>query len=462
LCGEFPFDPPAMPAALPWSADEQTALQHAGCLPWRPEAALAAEATAWRRPILAARDRTVLVAIRAAGSEVHPLVHELAPVLEPNPALRPRAEGLVGEFALPQGRSPVAAVVPEAAQKRLFRIAADAVIGRHAPVLGLLATRFGFHEGQRPADWRAMLGDLVATARLNGLDAAALEALAERSWAGLRAALPDSAEDGTALDEALRDAVDRALKVLGGGDGVGGTTAAIDLLRRLRRDAAEGSFGWPDWARMAKQKASAGMDGLLVPVRTAAARHPWHPRLHADLERFIHTLFTAAAEAMAESQAYKRRRGLVDFVDQEAEALALLEDPAAAAHIAGSIDVLLVDEFQDTSPIQLALFLRLARQVPRTLFVGDAKQAIYGFRGADPALVAAVVGQLVQATGRPVETLGTNRRSRPALVAFTPQQHQCVLSLVKKAQGSAVGAVLVLRGQSRHSWLVRRMPTGQS
>ena len=59
-------------------------------------------------------------------------------------------------------------------------------------------------------------------------------------------------------------------------------------------------------------------------------------------------------------------RGLVDFADQEAEALRLLGRPDVAGVLAERLEVALVDEFQDTSPIQLALFLRLARIVQRS------------------------------------------------------------------------------------------------
>jgi ATP-dependent exoDNAse (exonuclease V) beta subunit len=50
------------------------------------------------------------------------------------------------------------------------------------------------------------------------------------------------------------------------------------------------------------------------------------------------------------------------------------------------------------------------------LFVGDTKQAIYGFRGADPGLVDAVARSLIGLEGVRTETLPINRRSRPAIV----------------------------------------------
>ena len=63
--------------------------------------------------------------------------------------------------------------------------------------------------------------------------------------------------------------------------------------------------------------------------------------------------------------------------------------------ISEEFDLLVVDEFQDTNPIQLALFIRLAALVKHgAVWVGDVKQAIYGFRGSDPALMDAVLASV--------------------------------------------------------------------
>jgi len=73
----------------------------------------------------------------------------------------------------------------------------------------------------------------------------------------------------------------------------------------------------------------------------------------------------------------------------------------------------LVDEFQDTDPVQYAIFRRIFGDAGACLFlIGDPKQAIYGFRGAD---VHAYLTAREHAQGR-VYTLDTNRRSDPALI----------------------------------------------
>ena len=74
----------------------------------------------------------------------------------------------------------------------------------------------------------------------------------------------------------------------------------------------------------------------------------------------------------------------------------------------------MVDEFQDTSPIQLALFSQLAECADRVVWVGDVKQAIYGFRNADPDLITAAVRHAEKS-----DTLNHSWRSVPDLVHFS-------------------------------------------
>ncbi|MFU8777465.1 MAG: double-strand break repair helicase AddA [Roseovarius sp.] len=95
----------------------------------------------------------------------------------------------------------------------------------------------------------------------------------------------------------------------------------------------------------------------------------------------------------------KQIRGLLDFDDLILRARDLLTAPAVAAWVLyrldGGIDHILVDEAQDTSPVQWQVIERLAQEftsgegaradVARTIFVvGDKKQSIYSFQGADP------------------------------------------------------------------------------
>ena len=95
----------------------------------------------------------------------------------------------------------------------------------------------------------------------------------------------------------------------------------------------------------------------------------------------------------------KQLRGWLDFDDLIFKARDLLSNPAVAEWVLfrldGGIDHILVDEAQDTSPVQWKVIETLARELAsgegtraigeRTLFVvGDQKQSIYSFQGADP------------------------------------------------------------------------------
>jgi ATP-dependent helicase/nuclease subunit A len=81
--------------------------------------------------------------------------------------------------------------------------------------------------------------------------------------------------------------------------------------------------------------------------------------------------------------AAKRRAGVLDFADLEECALRALENAEVRAHYAGRWKAILVDEFQDTNPIQAELLQRLTAEGVLTTIVGDEKQSIYGFRRAD-------------------------------------------------------------------------------
>ena len=104
-----------------------------------------------------------------------------------------------------------------------------------------------------------------------------------------------------------------------------------------------------------------------------------------------------AAVFLPEYKARKEARGWLDFDDLITYAKALLTDPLVAQWVLfrldGGIDHILVDEAQDTSPDQWRVIElladeftsgRSAREEPRTIFVvGDKKQSIYSFQGAD-------------------------------------------------------------------------------
>ena len=335
---------------------------------------------------------------------------------------------LVREFALELGRSPVAEVIAEERIDTLFARAVAPVMADFEH-LGELAERFGMSDAKgRSAfggnGWRDDVRKIVALARLNGVAPDSLAASAARSLEGQLALLPAAAPHETA--EAVDAALEAALRAC--------RTALTDdrraLLGRTSEAAAHAvdiawaalrrgeQLDWPTWARLAKLKSTVADADLFEDVVAAAAVHPRHPRLRADLAAFVEGQFACAAACMPAYAAFKAANGLVDFVDQEEQALAVLANAAHRERLSETIGAVYVDEYQDSSPIQVALFAALARCAPASVWVGDPKQSIYRFRDADPALTTDTARRITEATGGATSTLRRSWRSRPGIVGF--------------------------------------------
>lgn len=178
--------------------------------------------------------------------------------------------------------------------------------------------------------------------------------------------------------------------------------------------------------------------------RVEAARPRRLALMAADRTAALHRFAAAFLPLYAQR---KLLRGALDFDDLIARAKALLTDPAVAQWVLfrldGGIDHILVDEAQDTSPDQWRVIELLAqeftagagaRDIERTIFVvGDQKQSIYSFQGADVAAFARMrdlfKGRL-EAIGAPFQGLELEHsfRSSPAVLrlvdeTFPPHLH---------------------------------------
>jgi ATP-dependent helicase/nuclease subunit A len=126
----------------------------------------------------------------------------------------------------------------------------------------------------------------------------------------------------------------------------------------------------------------------------------------------------------------KTERGWVDMGDLETASLQLLSDPVLSGWVQQRLDAnirhLLIDEFQDTNPLQWqALHAWLAgyggagggADAPRVFIVGDVKQSIYRFRRAEPQVFAAALEFVTQGLGGDVLSCDHTRRNAPAVLA---------------------------------------------
>jgi DNA helicase II / ATP-dependent DNA helicase PcrA len=158
------------------------------------------------------------------------------------------------------------------------------------------------------------------------------------------------------------------------------------------------------------------------PVKdVVAAGFPWC----ADFTGQLGALFRAFV-------AHKRGHGLVDFDDLLLLWRAALADAAAGPALRGLFDAVLVDEYQDVNTVQADIVRLLAPDGRGLTCVGDDAQAVYGFRGADPAHLRALGATF---PGLSVVRLVRNYRSR-----------DCVLALANAIRPQAGGLALTLTG----------------
>ncbi|PLX88391.1 MAG: hypothetical protein C0618_04305 [Desulfuromonas sp.] len=173
-------------------------------------------------------------------------------------------------------------------------------------------------------------------------------------------------------------------------------------LRNLQTSTARNTLP-EDYERLACDVMSAA-DGLLA-----------HPGPLDESVIHMRALFGAAQDSLSRFAQGKAERGLVDYTDMLALAFTILdEQPEVLTALKARVDCLVIDEFQDTNPLQFALLWSLYRAGVPTLIVGDLKQAIMGFQDADSRLLEELQDQNSEA----VAPLVSNWRSHPGLMAW--------------------------------------------
>lgn len=118
-------------------------------------------------------------------------------------------------------------------------------------------------------------------------------------------------------------------------------------------------------------------------LSTALGRRLFNGQMDEDTRKKILTRLPVFQDVIKKYIAFKSERHYLDYDDiLHKVAVGLKKNPAAAAFIAGAYDHILIDEMQDTNPLQYLLLESFWNQC--NLFcVGDDAQSIYGFRGAD-------------------------------------------------------------------------------
>ncbi len=148
-------------------------------------------------------------------------------------------------------------------------------------------------------------------------------------------------------------------------------------------------------------------------------------------------LLRVGLPALRDFKRAKTRRAALDFEDLIVKTKDLLTTPGMSEWVLfkldGGLSHVLLDEAQDTSPMQWELIKALTEefragdgreraQDPRTLFiVGDEKQSIYSFQGADPSLMRINANEFAQQGELIQETMGMSFRSSPEVLNFVDE-----------------------------------------
>jgi ATP-dependent exoDNAse (exonuclease V) beta subunit len=176
-----------------------------------------------------------------------------------------------------------------------------------------------------------------------------------------------------------------------------------------------------------------------------------------------HLLFGELDEVMADYDDFKRAAAVLDFDDLLYRARSLVRDHEPVRLALGErYRCLLVDEFQDTDPLQAEILFRIAAEEPNTqwqlcrlragslFMVGDPKQAIYGFRGADIDSYMRAKEAIKKRWPENILHISANFRSVPAILTYVNERFESALSEVAGQPGYV--ELTAVREAPRHNF----------
>ncbi len=321
-------------------------------------------------------------------------------------------QGLLRRFPLEAALSPYFSVADEvAAADALHAAREDMLAGAHADEMrAALARMAGFASaGQFHRLAATLLGDRERLASLQTLSDGL--AAAQRRALGLTHAHPEDVLDAAVTWEEA-DALRAAAAALAEKASPACQERAKRIMDWLDCSPQARRAGWPAWRELfltakgepraaknfvndALAKTSPALrDAMLAEASRVAAIED--AQRGCEMAALSHALLTLATPVLKGYERRKDAAGLLDYDDLVGRSSALLVDPGAAwvlYKLDGGLDHLLLDEVQDTAPVQWRIAHALtdeffaglgAVETRRTVFaVGDRKQSIFSFQGAD-------------------------------------------------------------------------------
>ncbi len=183
------------------------------------------------------------------------------------------------------------------------------------------------------------------------------------------------------------------------------------LREMLTYSIEEGRLRWPEALSRA-----IGTRGIAEQVRALLARARGQGLDGKDLTRIGRRegvpVWAALGGFFEEYLATLEFEGSLDYAELILRAAVLANDPRAGRTLRSAFGLVVVDEYQDTDPAQVALLKGLAAGGAQVVAVGDPDQAVYGFRGADVRGILRFPDAFADPLGRParIEVLRTTRR----------------------------------------------------
>ena len=303
---------------------------------------------------------------------------------------------LLKRFAFEAGVSPEVDIIADEDQQLMFNQALATVLTtERIHLMEHYSNRLGLNKKER-YDWRREVKQLTDVARANDFAITLLEESKIKSFESFKKFLGETSKRSIEdFNQGLLQLLETTLQQLAINEDTTKTTEkAASTLKLIRNQLKlKGHLEWHQWVKIAKIKVGAKSRDDVKDLIEFAWSHEKHPDFQNDIQQFIYQIFDIAIAALKEYDEYKKRRGLIDYIDMEIQVKRLLDHPQVKAVLKEELDLLMVDEFQDTNPIQLEIFLKLARLAKHSVWVGDPKQSIYGFRGADPKLMQEIIRQ---------------------------------------------------------------------
>ena len=304
---------------------------------------------------------------------------------------------LLKRFAFEAGVSPEVDIIADEDTQIMFNNALATILTQDkVEKMEALSDKLGLNK-KGYYDWRSEVMRLTEVARANDFSADVLELSKKRSFDTFKDFLGENLRiTKKEYNKQLAELLQLTIQQLENNDDHTKTTKnLIGFLKSAKRELnLRDELYWWQLVKISKAKPGAKSKDDIEELSDYAQKHEQLLEFQNDIQNFIELIFELSMEAIREYDEYKKRRGLIDYTDMEVHIKKLLKHPMVQEVLAEELDLLMVDEFQDTSPIQLEIFLKLSKFAKYSIWVGDPKQSIYGFRGAEPQLMQAIIEKI--------------------------------------------------------------------